>query len=269
MKNAFRIGEVARLYGIGTDTIRYYEEHGLVTPNRAENGYRMYSIHDIWRMNVIRDLRALGFSVERIREYLNNRSVETTLALLHEERAAISAQIARLSALDKNVATRMKNIKEAGRHPTGVVRQLTLPARRCHQIEESFATDEEVDVLMKRLLNHDPQRLFLIGSNNLGCRVPKSAVISGQYQKYSAAFIIDGSGENIIPGGQYLCLRYNGLSKQTSKYVPVMLDYAKKHGLAPAGDLLELIWIDIHEAADTNEHVTELQLHVENVDFSQ
>ena len=62
MKNFFKIGEISKLYGIGVDSIRYYEEIGIINPKRSESGYRHYSIHDIWKLNVIRDLRSIGFT---------------------------------------------------------------------------------------------------------------------------------------------------------------------------------------------------------------
>jgi len=72
MKKYFKIGEIAKLYHIGTDSLRYYEKLGILTPKRSENDYRLYSLHDIWRLNVIRDLRNLDFSMEQIKDYLNN-----------------------------------------------------------------------------------------------------------------------------------------------------------------------------------------------------
>ena len=54
MKKHFKIGEISKLYNIGVDSIRYYEEIGLIKPERSNSGYRYYSIHDIWRLNVSR-----------------------------------------------------------------------------------------------------------------------------------------------------------------------------------------------------------------------
>ena len=56
MKRYYKIGEIAALYSVSPDSLRYYEEIGLLTPRRDANGYRMYSIEDIWRLNVIRDM---------------------------------------------------------------------------------------------------------------------------------------------------------------------------------------------------------------------
>lgn len=101
MKKYFKIGEISKLYGIGVDSIRYYEEIGLIKPERSESGYRHYSIHDIWRLNVIRDLRSIGFTMEQIKEYLDNHNTASSLKLLEEEQAAIHKQLLRLQQLQK------------------------------------------------------------------------------------------------------------------------------------------------------------------------
>ena len=85
MKTYYKIGDVAKLYGVKPDSIRYYEEIGIITPQRAENGYRMFSIYDMWKLNVIRDLRALGFSMKEIRDYMENRTTASTIKLLEQE----------------------------------------------------------------------------------------------------------------------------------------------------------------------------------------
>lgn len=47
MKQYFKIGEISKLYQIGVDSLRYYEELGLLTPKRGKNGYRLYRLDDI------------------------------------------------------------------------------------------------------------------------------------------------------------------------------------------------------------------------------
>ena len=89
MEKYFKIGEISQLYNIGVDSLRYYEKLGLIVPKRAESGYRLYSVNDIWRLNVIRDLRDLGFGMEQIKEYLDKHTVDSTLNLLEEEQRAI------------------------------------------------------------------------------------------------------------------------------------------------------------------------------------
>ena len=73
MSDCYNIGEIARLFSLHPDTLRYYEEKGLLHPARGENGYRTYGIQDICTLNVVRSLRELGMPVERIGAYLSER----------------------------------------------------------------------------------------------------------------------------------------------------------------------------------------------------
>jgi DNA-binding transcriptional MerR regulator len=59
-----RIGEVAELLGVTTDTLRNWERNGLVrVPRDPRNGYRRYGAPEIGRLRVIRMLRRAGYSV--------------------------------------------------------------------------------------------------------------------------------------------------------------------------------------------------------------
>lgn len=65
------IGEVAQATGLPPKTIRYYEDIDLVTPARAENGYRAYSDVDIHRLAFVQRARSLGFTIEECRQLLS------------------------------------------------------------------------------------------------------------------------------------------------------------------------------------------------------
>ena len=82
MKDYYKINEIARLYGIGVDSLRYYEKLGILKPRRDTNGYRLYNLKDMYKLNVIRDLRRLDFSMQQIKDYLEGQTVDHTLALL-------------------------------------------------------------------------------------------------------------------------------------------------------------------------------------------
>ena len=65
------IGKVARLAGVGIETIRFYEREGLVAdPPRKESGYRQYGPETVSRLRFIHRTRELGFSLGEIKELL-------------------------------------------------------------------------------------------------------------------------------------------------------------------------------------------------------
>ncbi len=82
--------------GLARANIRYYEAEGLITPERAENGYRDYSQEDAETLLRVKLLRALGLTVGQIKAVVRG---ETELA------AALSARIAAIqkekTALDR------------------------------------------------------------------------------------------------------------------------------------------------------------------------
>ena len=67
-----QIGQVAERTGLSLRTIRWYEETGLVVPTtRSEGGFRLYSNEDVERLEVIKRMKPLGFSLEEMQELLN------------------------------------------------------------------------------------------------------------------------------------------------------------------------------------------------------
>src|SRR5262245_11333758 len=66
MKNLMTIGGLAKATGVKIVTIRYYERVGLLpTPSRTEGNYRAYKAEHVRRLEFIRRLRALGFTLDQ------------------------------------------------------------------------------------------------------------------------------------------------------------------------------------------------------------
>ena len=66
-----KIGELARRADVAIDTVRYYERQGLIpAPPRSASGYRHYGDADVAKLRFIRRAKALGFTLEEIRELL-------------------------------------------------------------------------------------------------------------------------------------------------------------------------------------------------------
>ncbi|MBQ9351029.1 Cu(I)-responsive transcriptional regulator [Phyllobacterium sp.] len=64
------IGHASEKSGLPTKTIRYYEDIGLLKPDRSDNGYRDYSMSDVHKLRFLQRSRGLGFSVEECRQLL-------------------------------------------------------------------------------------------------------------------------------------------------------------------------------------------------------
>lgn len=262
MKRYYRVGELAKLYGVSPDLLRYYEEKGLLCPQRQENGYRAYRVQDVWRLNVIRDLRVLDVPVETIRRYLDSHSAATTRQLLQDELALLDGQIAHLQALRRTVQRRLDSCTRAFTLPLEQCFAQEFPARRCHSLARPYRTDAEMDPLIQELRHFDPEHLYVWGNDGIGSYLSVEGALAGRCQEYTGVFILHPGGESQLDAGTYLCLGYRGPNTRNAELVPRLLAEARARGLAPAGPLLEFLLADIHTSADDADHVTELQLRV-------
>ena len=98
------IGIAAERSGLPPKTIRYYEDIGLLTPDRSENGYRDYSTDDVHRLRFLQRSRSLGFSVEECRQLLSlygdkQRESADVKAMAEAKLAEIDRKLAELAGL--------------------------------------------------------------------------------------------------------------------------------------------------------------------------
>jgi Cu(I)-responsive transcriptional regulator len=67
-----RIGELGEATGTKVETIRYYEQTGLLPPpKRTSANYRLYNSHHLARLSFVRRARDLGFSIDQVRALLD------------------------------------------------------------------------------------------------------------------------------------------------------------------------------------------------------
>ena len=98
-----KIGQFAQRAGVGIDTVRYYERHGLLSsPDRLASGYRQYSEQDLAPLRFIRRAKALGFTLVEIQELLalsgqQDHSMAAVKAAASEKLADVEARMAELA----------------------------------------------------------------------------------------------------------------------------------------------------------------------------
>jgi DNA-binding transcriptional MerR regulator len=102
----WKVGELARQTGLSVRTLHWYDEIGLLSPSHhTEAGHRLYAAGDLARLQQIKSLRQLGFSLEEIRDCLGRADfsplhvIELHLARLREQIAAQQRLCDRLEAL--------------------------------------------------------------------------------------------------------------------------------------------------------------------------
>ena len=85
-----KIGDVAKKTSISIQSLRHYDEIGLLTPsNHSTSGYRLYNKSDLLRLQQIISLKQIGFSLKKIQSILLDatlnlrETLEMQLEFLH------------------------------------------------------------------------------------------------------------------------------------------------------------------------------------------
>jgi DNA-binding transcriptional MerR regulator len=119
MAKMLMIGDLAAATGTKVNTIRFYEEIGLMLPAaRTASGRRTYGETDLRRLRFVRHARDLGFNTEEIRSLLAlsdrpGRECDEVNLIARRHLADVKAKIARLELL-RDELTRMAEVCDGG-----------------------------------------------------------------------------------------------------------------------------------------------------------
>lgn len=268
MKDYYKIGEISKIYGIGRDSLMYYEELGILKPFRDKNGYRMYKLSDIWRLNLIKELRSLNFPMKKIKEYLDDRNIESTKEILNKEIILIDEKIEELLSYKQNIMKRLDTINDELRNlKLYEIDLVYINKRKALELNANITKDEEFDFLIQKLQKDYENRFTILGNNNIGSSFCLDKIKQGIYNEFKSVFCFLEDEEEIyniiFNEGYYLTLTYKGKYKNNKHYINKMFKYIEEKGYKIISDPIEIYKIDIHETEDINEFITEIQIPVD------
>lgn len=122
-KDMYRIGEIADLLGLSRDTLRYYEKRGLLSSQKAHNGYRYYTKQDIYHLVSIMYQRKMNIPLSDMESLWGNTST--------------------LSSLPAIIENRLSEEYQAIREHQRTIARLKLARQDCLQIEKNLDKVEE------------------------------------------------------------------------------------------------------------------------------
>lgn len=97
------VRDAGKRSGLPSKTIRYYDEIGLVVPDRRENGYRDYDNRAVQKLAFLKRARQLGFSIEDCRQLLS----------LYEDKERASADVKTLAEKHlTEIDTRLEELQQ-------------------------------------------------------------------------------------------------------------------------------------------------------------
>ena len=99
-KTKLKIGEFSQMMQVTVKTLRHYEQKGLLLPDEVDEltGYRYYSIEQMQKLQSIRDLQSLGFSLDEIKELYDDDSHTPSVRQMDEKIKETELQLNQLIA---------------------------------------------------------------------------------------------------------------------------------------------------------------------------
>lgn len=106
----YTIQQVSKMFNISTNKVRFYEEKGLIKPERNQiNDYRCFTEEDLIKLQSILLYRVLGLSIEDIKELLSKNTKNNYLDHFHKQWQIVNDEIHRLiqirTSLEKIIDT--------------------------------------------------------------------------------------------------------------------------------------------------------------------
>lgn len=139
-ENFYRSGELAKLAGVSSDTLRHYERKGvLARPLRRANDYRQYPLSALQRVQLIRRALAVGFTLDELAAVLNVRDkggapCKEVRALAAVKLSELETQLREMSELRNELQALIKDWDQRLQHRS---------ANQCAHLLESIGADIE------------------------------------------------------------------------------------------------------------------------------
>lgn len=246
----FKIGEMAELNHVSTQTLRLYARNKLLEPQYLdpETGYRYYTLEQCAKLDLIRALKSCRLSLERIKEIFELSSVELLVQALEEQAGALTEELYNLSVSRNNLIRLQKNLQVLNSLPPfGQVFFEHVPERKIdvQQTDFDFFAQgyEGYENMLRHMqnylhMNHLPPSYFI----NVGTIMEKEHFVRGTYTSRSAFIFVD----DLYPEtGSVLTLAQNTYMSVASDNTALETAYARKlyeeinrQGMVPCGDYI-------------------------------
>lgn len=104
MREDYTISQIAEIFNITTNKIRFYEKKGLLVPIRqADNQYRKFNEDDIVRLQSILLYRSIGLSIDSIQDILKSDEKENYLTHFNNQWKLVNDEIHKLNVIRKSL----------------------------------------------------------------------------------------------------------------------------------------------------------------------
>ena len=272
MKNLFSIGELSRLQNISRQTLIFYDKIGLFCPAYVdpENGYRYYSAAQLDFLDTICIMKRIGFSLDEIKSYLKEYTLDTSMVALRKQLTIIDRQIEELQLIKSRVEHRCLQLEQSAaiRSQYAEVSVQTVQSQYIvwQEVAAPYTLDRVSMATKQCFVRSFKEQLPVFFQS--GAIVPLARILQGQYTLASHAFLpiekCSASGVVELPAGRCVVTYHTGDYLSIGTAYERLLHYCRAHRLPIISDSYEFALIDYLSTGDETEYITKILFYVED-----
>lgn len=272
MKNLFSIGELSKLQNISRQTLIFYDKIGLFCPAYVdpENGYRYYSAAQLDFLDTICIMKRIGFSLDEIKSYLKEYTLDTSMVVLRKQLTIIDRQIEELQLIKSRVEHRCLQLEQSAaiRSQYAEVSVQTVQSQYIvwQEVAAPYTLDRVSMATKQCFVRSFKEQLPIFFQS--GAIVPLARILQGQYTLASHAFLpiekCSAPGVVELPAGRCAVTYHTGDYLSIGTAYERLLNYCRAHRLHIISDSYEFALIDYLSTGDETEYITKILFYVED-----
>ncbi|MFV0396344.1 MAG: MerR family transcriptional regulator [Coprobacillaceae bacterium] len=113
-KEYYSVGEISKICNVNIRTLHYYDEIGLLTPEKIDekSRYRYYSNQQVFELMMIKEFKFIGFSLKEVKNLLKRDDIDFNRDMLVTKCAEIDKTIQSLSLLKERLQRHVSVIED-------------------------------------------------------------------------------------------------------------------------------------------------------------
>lgn len=253
MKEYLTIGEMANIFNMDVQLLRYYDARGILVPaiRNESNGRRFYHFDQIYALASIRYLRKIGYSLDQIYSFVTINDTAKNLNFMTEQANALEQYCRELMTTVDIIQKKLAFIKQE------------LDTKK----EETF----QIRTYPKRLFLHAGDELNLF-TEELFFFYPTIGFYSKDRKWFGASLIDEDSADEIcskhpdiadsIPSGNYLCSYHYGPYQTIRESIDLLLEEGARRNFQLEDYVITPNIVDQFTAGQTANYVTALEVRI-------
>lgn len=271
MKNKFRIGELAKLFNISSDTLRLYDRKGLLKPYQdSNNSYRYYDIRSIFRLSRILFFKNLDITLKEIDEYMKNKNRERLTDMLRKKNTELEMRIQRLSNLQHKITSKLELLENIDTNIDKIY-IVSMNKRQGIFLDTRAKKDEfEIKEVFKQNEKYLKISSWLV-EGQIYTSLAKEDMDQGIYNRFRYFIEINSTEEDsnlpviILPQNDYVCMTVLGPYEDMWKHYETLVKWIHENEYEIVGDSIEKNIIDYESSNSEDEYISEIQIPVKKV----